>query len=345
MAKSYCAYIDHQLMIDFQGRLGPCCQFGDSSDVENYNQMINECVVEYNQGILPKACDQCWIDEARGIKSLRQGANENFKKVDPTKGIMSLDLRINNLCNLACTMCNSHASTLWGKIKNKDSFLALSTQEMDYVKQISGNLEMVSIQGGEPFYGNAFVDFVDQLPNKSQISLEIFTNVVSADVDKIAQWAQQFARVSINASADGTQELYTQIRWPTTWQKFENKIQKIKNINNVGITFFYTVQSINATGILDFVNWRNSTLPNSYIEFSLANYPECLTLYSITDTEKQTVLMQLENLNFKAFEQEKDRIKSIVDLIRTIDHNPDLVDQRVKYLDHVNILRSNHTSK
>ena len=345
MAKSYCAYIDHQLMIDFQGRLGPCCQFEDSSNIENYNQMIKSCITDYDSGTLPTACRQCWVDEERGIKSLRQGANEHFNRVDPSKGVMSLDIRINNLCNLACTMCNSHASTLWGKLKNKDSFLSLNNNEMQYVKTISKDLEMVSIQGGEPFYGNAFIDFVDQLPNKAQISLEIFTNAISADIEKISQWAQEFKHLSINASADGVGDLYTEIRWPTTWQKFENKIQKINNINNVNITFFYTVQSINATGMLDFINWRNSDLPNSKIEFSLANYPHCLSLYSITEHEKETVLATLAKLDFTAYSNEKERIQSIVELIRTIEYNPDLVAERNEYLTHINTLRSNHTSK
>jgi molybdenum cofactor biosynthesis enzyme MoaA len=345
MFKSYCAYIDHQLMIDFQGRLGPCCQFEDSSDIENYNQMIKNCITEYDSGNLPKACRQCWVDEERGIESLRQGANEYFNRVDTNKGIVSLDIRINNHCNLACTMCSPHASTLWGKLKNKDSFLSLTDQQMQYVKEISNNLEIVSIQGGEPFYGNAFIDFVDQLPNKNQISLEIFTNVISADINKIVQWSQEFKHVLIHASADGVGNLYTQIRWPTTWQKFEDKIQRIKNINNVSITLFYAVQSINATGILDFINWRNSDLPNASIQFSLVNHPNCLSLYSLTDAEKSTTLADLEDLKFSASSQEKERIQSIVELIRTIEYNPNLVVERNEYLTHINTLRSKHTSK
>jgi hypothetical protein len=108
---------------------------------------------------------------------------------------------------------------------------------------------------------------------------------------------------------------------------------------------FYAVQSINATGILDFINWRNSDLPNASIQFSLVNHPNCLSLYSITEHEKETVLATLAKLDFTASSQEKERIQSIVELIRTIEYNPDLVAERNEYLTRVNTLRSKHTSK
>lgn len=329
-------------MIDFQGRLSPCCQFEAYSNFDDYQSMISSCIAEYDNGIMPEACKQCWTDESRNIESLRQGADQWFKNTDPTAGIISLDIRINNNCNLACTMCNSHASTLWGKLKNKNSFLSLTTEQMNQVNSITENLEMVSIQGGEPFYGDDFINWVDSLPNKNKISLEIFTNVISVDIKKIKKWSEQFKHIKINASVDGTGEVYNQIRWPTNWKKFENKIEKIKTINNVNINFFFTVQSINITNMLDFIQWRNLKVSTAPIIFSLANYPHELSLYSITEEEKITALKQLENLNCYASNVEKGRISSIVNLIKTIVCDDVLIEKRKKRLSYTDQLRNNY---
>ena len=69
-------------------------------------------------GEKPKVCVRCWREEAIGVKSARMSYNDQYRAhiqeaisstsedgEAPLKGVY-VDLRLGNLCNLKCRMCN-----------------------------------------------------------------------------------------------------------------------------------------------------------------------------------------------------------------------------------------------
>ena len=131
-------------------------------------------------GKKPKMCVRCWREEATGIKSAREGFNESYKdhieeaitstKEDgsaPVKGVY-VDLRLGNLCNLKCRMCNPWASNQWVEEWNTKTSYDGSTidqQERDRLTHMNwptnektwenlmpiiDTVEEIYLTGGEP---------------------------------------------------------------------------------------------------------------------------------------------------------------------------------------------------
>ena len=80
-------------------------------------------------GERPEECRECWSHEDQNVRSLRQ--RENWMKCEigtylnvlsevnydysmPPK-MRSIELKLNNLCNLKCRMCHPVDSVLWAK--------------------------------------------------------------------------------------------------------------------------------------------------------------------------------------------------------------------------------------
>ena len=74
-----------------------------------------------------ESCQSCYNNEAVGKDSLRQGINRSMGRhvskielTDDTGRVEPFELnyfdsRFDNLCNLACRMCNAGYSSLWAK--------------------------------------------------------------------------------------------------------------------------------------------------------------------------------------------------------------------------------------
>ena len=68
----------------------------------------------------PEMCQRCFREEDAGVRSSRQAWNDKWKEdkeytIDAPFDIKYVDLRLGNLCNLKCRMCNPYASNMWVK--------------------------------------------------------------------------------------------------------------------------------------------------------------------------------------------------------------------------------------
>ena len=79
----------------------------DSSVVDARNEML--------QGIKPAACHNCYKIEERGGKSRRKTEIERWGQNIFKPRLEFLDLRMSNLCNSKCMMCNPDSSSSLAK--------------------------------------------------------------------------------------------------------------------------------------------------------------------------------------------------------------------------------------
>jgi sulfatase maturation enzyme AslB (radical SAM superfamily) len=240
-----------------------------------------------------KPCRRCWDDESKGFPSLRHSALKDFDRYPIHDGTMILDLRISNNCNLACTMCSDHASSLWGKLTKSNRQTILSQKLQDNLIANSDKLIKLSIQGGEPFYGDEFVNFVERLQNKSNMQLEMFSNTITANVKLLRKWTNEFKQVSFISSADGVEEVFESIRWPASWDKFERKIKQLDKIKNLGLNFNFTLQNLNILNLRKFIEWRNNTVPQVRITISILEWPAHFHFTVLSKEEKIQTLNSL----------------------------------------------------
>lgn len=347
-------------------RLAPCCHFGKDLKPENFLEEVKKYDKLLEQGVRLEECKKCWDAEDKGLQSVRTGEILWDPGDDPyfhKDGIRKLDIRIHNKCNLACTMCFSGASNLWGKIQGKDSFIEIPDDKLEFIKQMvtENDVVKISLQGGEPFYGNEYDDFLMSLPNKQNIEVDVFTNVISVKQSVLERWHNSLKHIIINASVDGYGNVYESIRWPTTWNKFERNAKMIYEIickNNTindseyfyndSMTYYWVVQAENLCSIFDFIHWRDENTINARIEFSTINndFDRHLGLDCITLEEKDRFL-QLFKLYSKRtysnyYARETNYLKQLHKLVWNIIPDDKLIALRKKEIERIKTLRKNY---
>lgn len=341
MSNTYCPFIDHQIMIDFEGKASACCQFEAYSLLKDYPAFIENYKQQMMAGEKIKPCRRCWEDEEKGFPSLRQSALTDFKRYSKHEGLMILDLRLTNNCNLACTMCSEHSSTLWAKLKKKNNQYLLDKDLQQELIANSANLVKLSIQGGEPFYGDDFTDFVELLPNKSNIQLEIFSNTITADIKMLKKWVTEFKQVSFISSVDGVEDVFEDIRWPAKWDRYQRKIFELYKIKQLGLSFNYTLQNLNILNIDKFISWRNHNAPRCGITISILEWPKHFQFTVLTEEENKQALELIKNItNVRSYEQTI--LDTIVKQLSTNKPNVELLEMKNKSLDNIKKMRENY---
>lgn len=329
------------MMIDYQGKVSACCQFEETSTYDNYDQMMEPYRTAMIKGEKITPCRRCWDDENKGFPSLRQSAIIDFKRYPTPNSLMILDIRINNNCNLACTMCNDHASSLWGKLTNSNNITKLNQSLQDELIANSQNLIKLSIQGGEPFYGNDFINFVEKLPNKSNMQLEIFSNTITADVDVLKKWVKEFQQVSFISSVDGIEDTFESIRWPASWEKFERKIKMLYKIKGLGLSFNFTLQNLNILNIDKFIDWRNFVAPKCKTTISILEWPTHFHFTVLTKKEKEEALHIINNIK-DVYPNEIDILKTVSQQLQTSTLNEKLLQVKTQQLENIKMLRERY---
>lgn len=341
MSNTYCPFIDHQIMIDFEGKASACCQFEDNSKVKDYPALIKNYKQQMMAGEKIKPCRRCWEDEEKGFPSLRQSAITDFKRYPKHEGLMILDLRLTNNCNLACTMCSEHSSTLWAKLKKTNSQYLLDKDIQQELISNSGNLLKLSIQGGEPFYGDDFINFVELLPNKSNMQLEMFSNTITADINVLKKWVNEFKQVSFISSVDGVEDVFEDIRWPAKWEKYERKILELYKINNLGLNFNYTLQNLNILNIDKFISWRNKVVPKCGITISILEWPNYFQFTILTEEERAQALATIIGIT-NVYHYEKIILDKVVEQLQSSKTHSQLLEMRFQSLENIKKLRENY---
>ncbi|MDZ4085056.1 MAG: twitch domain-containing radical SAM protein [Bdellovibrionales bacterium] len=263
----------------------------------------------------PKTCATCFRQEETGLKSRRIQELENtairINSAQPV-AIRTMDLRVGNVCNLACRMCSPFSSSLLYK-EWKDSGATASKiisesigsydkidwknwseipEIWDDLLKISDSVEEINFAGGEPFLNLAHVDFLKKLvlsKRSQKIRISYNTNLT-----RIPSWLEplipEFKSIRIMVSIDGIEALGEYIRYPLKWSTFEASLTQLNDLKDryqekLEVAFNTTVQAYNLFGLVDLLKYlKNSPhahLPRTTVAnilqnpgyFNVANLP------------------------------------------------------------------------
>ncbi len=236
----------------------------------------------------PKSCATCKSHESSGHKSRRQTELETSVASSP--GIRTMDLRVGNVCNLACRMCSPFSSVAlleeWSDADHPNSkvmeesigaYRKISWQNWSETPEVWNDLFEISehvtennFAGGEPFLNVAHVNYLKKLifSGRSQnIRISYNTNLTV-----IPNWLEpiieNFSRVKIMVSVDGVGALGEFIRHPLKWNSFEQNLVKLdwlkeSSKEKLEIAFNTTVQAYNVFGLTELLDYfANSSLKN-----------------------------------------------------------------------------------
>lgn len=284
------------------------------------------------------ACSECYRTERNGVMSYRQYftnewnqllGDELFEElINDTDGSLNisplyLDLRLGNLCNLKCRMCNPFSSTqiveevkeLWDdpvfrktwQDEYDNDFDSLQSyawsNDPSFWEQMSAlapDLRHVYMTGGEPTLIENNYRFLSYCVDKGyssnlQISFNTnCTNVTSRFINLISA----FKKVTINASIDAVGSANDYIRHPSKWSKIDQNFRKLVKCSNVRVNVSTVAQIFNAmehVRLLEYLamleDQHHREIPISY---SILTKPSHLDMLILPDGVRQTAIDMLE---------------------------------------------------
>lgn len=274
-------------------------------------------------GERPDMCSRCFKEEDSGVTSARLNYNNRWYddtavyEVESKLDIEYIDLRLGNLCNIKCRMCNPYASNQWIDEWN----LVVPTAELvpnfklsveettrltkldwptdprtwDSVIEIADTIEEIYLTGGEPTLAIEQYKLFDMLIEKNlakDIKLKYNTNLTNIPVKMINYW-NSFKQVQLNASIDAYGDLNRYIRFPTAWSMVEKNISQFLSMPNVVVQIHVTVQLYNILNLHELFAWIEQTC-NLKPYLNILNHPRSLNIQVLPVELKQLATERLQ---------------------------------------------------
>jgi MoaA/NifB/PqqE/SkfB family radical SAM enzyme len=296
-------------------------------------------------GERPEVCKPCFDLEDQGVESLRQ---RHINGVIPEARITlypnalqqlqedytmpfefpTMEIKLNNLCNLKCRMCNPLDSTSWqdwDQVKpfyeKENNYLVPTVAKLvrkpgQYIgpfddtdnwwnsfEKLLPHFKRVEFAGGEPLMDPQHYKILDMLkPYGADIELKYATNGTTLGINKgrtIHDYWPHFRSVAVNVSIDGIHEVYNHIRGNSNFNDVERNIKEIQKIPNVSrVVGAFTAQAGNilqAAECIDyFINEMNIVFYSHRV-----SYPTCLSAQVLPQELKDEAIRRLQAVSLR----------------------------------------------
>lgn len=300
-------------------------------------------------GERPEMCARCFKEEDVGIWSTRQAWNIKWKQekeyTEHTPfDIQYADIRLGNLCNLKCRMCNPYASNQWTKewqLIHPDA----DKEEIEWLKHLTwpedektwenlfsivDSVKEIYLTGGEPTIIKAqykLLNYCIQNNKAKDITLKYNTNLTNIPKELVDTW-KNFKKIKLNCSIDAVGQLDRYIRYPSNWKKIEENFNIIQSLPNSIIEIHNTVQMYNILRLDEFIKWAKPY--NHKIYFNILNHPEVLNIRVLPNHLKLLAKDKLEQyidipkvqgiIDYMIAEDWSDKYPAFLDYTRKLDH-------------------------
>ena len=345
-SKTFCMHPFTGLATREDGAVKVCCRshpigfIQDSTLEEIWN---NDTMRRIRQQVLhnerPAECAPCFNLEDQGVESLRQrhingvipearitlyphalnGMDEHFKM--PFE-FPTMEIKMNNLCNLKCRMCNPMDSTSWNDwqeveshYKKEDNFLVQKIVDLNLKKKpfldsfvdtpnwwesfekLLPYFRRVEFAGGEPLMDPTHYKILDMLaPYGNNIEIKYATNLTMLGKSNRTVWQYwpKFKSVAVNVSIDGIGDSYEYVRGNASWTELINNIKQIQTIPNINRIVGAVAVQVSNVMILD--KMIEYFLNDIGIVFytNMVNYPNVLSAQVLPQELKDLAIKRLQ---------------------------------------------------
>lgn len=261
------------------------------------------------------ACAYCYEQEEAGVESQRQIENRRalcdgtvIQRVAATAadGSVSwfpshLDLRLGNLCNLKCTMCDYPTSSRWGAAAGISSAALVVDPFRDdpafwaELRRHAPELRRIYFAGGEPLLAPGHFRLLELLVEEGaapNIGLEYNTNLTVLPPGLFERLAP-FALVQMRASCDGVGRTFESIRVGASWDRFVANVRIAKQ--HVDVILDVAVQRDNIGDLAAIVDFAVSEAVEARFENFVA-WPRRLSVRSLPPDERRARARELTEL-------------------------------------------------
>lgn len=295
----------------------------------------------------PAECVPCFNLEDAGVESLRQRhitgvipesritlypnvVSTMRKDYSMPFEIPTIEIKMNNLCNLKCRMCNPMDSTSWNdwseveqhykkednfvvqkiidlNLKNKpflDSFVDTPNWWVSFEKLLP-YFRRVEFAGGEPLMDPTHYKILDMLaPYGENIEIKYATNLTMLGKSNrtIWQYWPKFKSVAVNVSIDGIGASYEYVRGNASWAELINNIKQIQTVSNISRIVGAVAVQVSNVMILD--KMIEYFLDDIGIVFytNMVQYPNVLSIQTLPQELKVEVGNRLSAVRAKLSE-------------------------------------------
>ena len=292
-----------------------------------------------------EACRPCFDLEDQGVESLRQ---RHIKDTIPESRINlypnaldtlteeytmpfefpTMEIKLNNLCNLKCRMCHPMDSTSWNDWQEVEPFYQkegnflpekianLNLKRKPYLdsfddtdnwwdsfEKLLPHFRRVEFAGGEPLMDPQHYRILDMLkPYGANIELKYATNGTTLGINKgrtIHDYWPHFRSVAVNVSLDGIHDVYNYIRGNGDFNVVEQNIKEIQRIPNVSrVVGAFTAQAGNILQAADCVDYFINKM-NIVFYSHRVSYPNCLSAQVLPRELKDIAIKRLEEIKLR----------------------------------------------
>jgi sulfatase maturation enzyme AslB (radical SAM superfamily) len=349
-SKTFCMHPFTGLATREDGAVKVCCRSAPIGNIQDntLEEIWNNDTMQLVRkqvlcGERPEVCKPCFDLEDQGVESLRQRhingvipeARINLYPNTPLQEIMpfefpTIEIKLNNLCNLKCRMCNPLDSTNWtdwDKVvpfyKKENNFLVPTIENLvnkpgKYIgafddtdnwwasfEKLLPHFRRVEFAGGEPLMDPQHYKILDMLkPYGKNIEIKYATNGTTLGISKgrtIHDYWPHFRSVAVNVSLDGIHDVYNYIRGNGDFSQVEANIKEIQKIPNVSrVVGAFTAQAGNilqAAECIDyFINKMNIVFYSHRV-----GYPTCLSAQVLPQALKEEAIQRLETVRARLF--------------------------------------------
>ncbi len=308
-------------------------------------EKMREVRRQVQNGERPDVCKPCFDLEDQGVESLRQ---RHIKGDIPEARINlypsalakltnnytmpfefpTMEIKLNNLCNLKCRMCNPLDSTNW---KDWDAVVPFYKKENNYLvptidrlvdtpgkyigpfddssnwwdsfEKLIPHFKRVEFAGGEPLMDPQHYKILDMLkPYAHQIEIKYATNGTTLGISKgrtIHDYWPHFRSVAVNVSIDGIHDVYNYIRTNSNFSEVEENIKEIKSIPNVSrVVGAFTAQAGNILQAADCIDYFLNKLGIVFYSHRVS-YPNVLSAQVLPNELKKIAIMRLQEISMR----------------------------------------------
>jgi len=312
LPESFCFSPWAHLEINSVGEFKPCCVFNESikdhndqpyninkdsiNDVYN-SDYLKKLRTQFINGKKPNGCSNCWYkEEIHGISNrmwtaTHLGLNAQCLDIeqDSVSNLISLDIKLGNLCNFKCRICdptNSSKiaeeylkhfnSTIDIKKINSRGQWTTNSQIWKMFEQVGNQLVNIDFYGGEPLLvkqHEIFLDYLIAHDYAKNIRLHYNSNGSIYPDHLLEKW-KLFKEVDIGFSIDNIGQRF-ELERGSSWDKVENNLNNFlkHKSSNMVLNIFTTINVQNIYYLDELIDWVETKDFNA-LHFNILDKPE-----------------------------------------------------------------------
>lgn len=331
-------------------------------------------------GERPAECGYCWKvedaaqDESINSDRIYQTARYTEEEIKALKDIpwdknvnpKTVEICFDNLCNLACSYCNSEFSSTWSKdiVKNgeyknmvtdggktyrQDGSIAMPfgnknegniyvKRFFDWFPEIKDGITELRVSGGEPSRSPSFWKLID-MSNNEKFALAVNSNLIMEDsrLDRLVEAGKKFEKLDIYTSAECMYKNQEFVRDGFEWDIWEKNVKKA--VASPHINGMYVMMTISLLGIWtvdkfvkQIVEWKKEVNDKHafFMSVNILRFPSFQSVTMLPQTIKEDLANRIEKVMKEEYDWindlERNQLKRLLIYLRRVDSSMEDVD-------------------